>query len=263
MPTPKRVSQIKSQLLRPALTSHFEVQIPIPSDLRGQLGTQQDTLNLSCCEATLPGSSLATLETNNDYTGVTEKHAYRRMFDGQIDFTFYVDAVNYLPIKFFESWIRYAMNENTNEARAKNYNYRVKYPDDYITDQGLIVRKFERDYRSQLTYEFIRSFPLSISSMPVSYEASSLLKCTVTMNYIRYIINEISGAQSGAQTTQPTPLFTPIEQAQFNASDLTLPGFEGRELLTAGGVSKEVANSSGNKITLTGQDYTRRRQGLD
>jgi hypothetical protein len=83
------------------------------------------------------------------------------------------------------------------------------------------------------------------------------------MNYIRYIINEISGAQSGAQTTQPTPLFTPIEQAQFNASDLTLPGFEGRELLTAGGVSKEVANSSGNKITLTGQDYTRRRQGLD
>ena len=214
MPTPKRVSQIKSQLLRPALTSHFEVQIPIPSDLRGQLGTQQDTLNLSCCEATLPGSSLATLETNNDYTGVTEKHAYRRMFDGQIDFTFYVDAVNYLPIKFFESWIRYAMNENTNEARAKNYNYRVKYPDSYITDQGLIVRKFERDYRSQLTYEFIRSFPLSISSMPVSYEASSLLKCTVTMNYIRYIINEISGAQTSQPNTNP--ILSPIEQAQFN-----------------------------------------------
>lgn len=246
MPTPKRVSQIKSQLLRPALTSHFEVQIPIPSDLRGQLGTQQDTLNLSCCEATLPGSSLATLETNNDYTGVTEKHAYRRMFDGQIDFTFYVDAVNYLPIKFFESWIRYAMNENTAEARNKNYNYRVKYPDSYITDQGLIVRKFERDYRSQLTYEFIRSFPLSISSMPVSYEASSLLKCTVTMNYIRYVINEITGAQTSQPTTNP--ILSPIEQAQFNNVPDYFLNPEFGVSTTTGGVSSEVARASGNTI---------------
>lgn len=208
MPAPKRVSQIKSQLLRPALTSHFEVEIPIPPDLRGVLGSQQDTLNLSCCDATLPGSKLATLETNNDYTGVTEKHAYRRMYDGQIDFTFYVDALNYLPIKFFESWIQYTVNENTDEAKAKNYNYRVKYPNSYIQDQGLIVRKFERDYQSQLTYEFIRSFPLSISSMSVSYETSSLLKCTVMMSYIRYVINEIAGAQ----TTQPSP----TQQAQSN-----------------------------------------------
>ena len=36
------------------------------------------------------------MDINNDRTGVTEKHAYRRMFDDRIDFTFYVDASNYL-----------------------------------------------------------------------------------------------------------------------------------------------------------------------
>ena len=71
------------------------------------LGQQedQDTINLLCSEAVLPGSSLATFEINNDRTGVTERHVHRRMFDDRIDLTFYVDAGNYLPIKFFETWI--------------------------------------------------------------------------------------------------------------------------------------------------------------
>ena len=63
---------------------------------------QQDQLNLQCTEASLPGSSLATFDINNDFHGVTERHAYRRMFDERIDFTFYVDANNYLPIRTFE-----------------------------------------------------------------------------------------------------------------------------------------------------------------
>jgi len=40
-------------------------------------------------EANLPGSSLATIETL-DYMGVTERHAYRRLYDDTIDFTFLV-----------------------------------------------------------------------------------------------------------------------------------------------------------------------------
>ena len=57
----------------------------------------------------------------------------------------------------------------------------------YIADQGLKIYKFERDYTSVLTYEFFRSFPLSISSMPVSYDGNNLLKCSVSMSYIRYV----------------------------------------------------------------------------
>lgn len=254
MPSPKRISQIKSNLLRPALTSHFEVEIPFPSSIQSALGIQKEMLLLSCSEASLPGSRLATAEINNSRTGVTERHAYRRIFDDSIDLTFYVDARNYLAINAFESWIRYIMNEDVNAAMSKDFAYNSRYPDEYIMDQGLIVRKFERDYQSQLTYEFVRSFPISISSMPVSYDTSSLLKCSVSMSYIRYLIKESAGGGSSGsdiapRTTQPTANpFSPIEQAKFNSSNLTIPGFEGENLLTTGGISKDVAKSSGNAI---------------
>jgi len=251
MPSPKRISQIKSSLLRPALTSHFEVEIPFPSSVQSAIGSQKESLLLSCSEASLPGSRLATAEIDNSRTGVTERHAYRRIFDDSIDLTFYVDARNYLPIRAFESWIRYIMDEDVNEAMSKDYAYNSRYPDDYIMDQGLIVRKFERDYQAQLTYEFVRSFPVSISSMPVSYDTSSLLKCTVSMSYIRYLITDSksSGSESPLRSTQPnTDYFSPIEQAKFNSSNLTIPGFEGENLLTTGGISKDVAKTSGNAI---------------
>ena len=37
-----------------------------------------------------------------------------------------------------------------------------------------------------MIYNFVNSYPLSITSMPVSYDTSSLLKCTVSFSYIRY-----------------------------------------------------------------------------
>ena len=98
----RSVSKIKSDLLRPALTSVFEVEVPIPN-LSPGLQTN-DTLNLMCSEASLPGSSLATMEINNDFTGVTERYAHRKVFDDRLDLTFYVDASEYLPIQFFETW---------------------------------------------------------------------------------------------------------------------------------------------------------------
>ena len=72
-----------------------------------------------CSEAVLPGSQLATTEMNNDFTGVTERHAYRRIYDETIDLTFYVDADNYLPIRFFEEWISGIVNEDQQDALAK------------------------------------------------------------------------------------------------------------------------------------------------
>ena len=109
MPKKRSISDIKSNLLSPALSSHFEVEIGLPNAefVQRIIGANQDKLNLMCSEATLPGSQLATLDIKNDFTGVSEKHAYRRMFDDRIDLTFYVDAQNYLPIRFFEAWIRF------------------------------------------------------------------------------------------------------------------------------------------------------------
>ena len=214
MPSVRTVSNIKANLLRPATTSHFEVEIPIPDALSRWRGVgKQDKIQLMCSEASLPGSNLATFEINNDRTGVTEKHVHRRIFDDRIDLTFYVDAGLYQPIKFFEDWIAFITNNGAtdNDLVDKAYDYRMRYPDDYIKDQGLIVRKFEKDHQNILEYEFVRVFPLAINSMPVSYDTSSLLKCSVSMSYIRYYVKNLD-------KTYAYPQSTPKGQAKFNAA---------------------------------------------
>jgi hypothetical protein len=209
MPTVRNIADIKSNLLRPALTSHFEVEIGLPigdnfPTFLQQNGVSYNTndqtqLRLMCSEATLPGSNLATFDINDNFHGVTERHAYRRIYDDRIDLTFYVDAENYLPIRFFETWMKYIVDESTVSgdkgvgSKDLNYFYRIRYPegnDGGYTSQGLKVIKFERDYKQKLEYNFIKSFPISITSMPVSYDSSSLLKCTVSMTYIRYVLIE-------------------------------------------------------------------------
>ena len=229
MPAIRTVSNIKTNLLRPALTSHFEVEVGVPNALRSFLGTGQDKLNLMCSEAVLPGSQLATIEIMNDFQGVTERHAYRRQFDQSIDLTFYVDAENYIPIKFFEKWISYIMDEgNDNQMAFNNYSYRSRYPSEY-TATGLSVTKFERDYKNQLKYDFVKSFPLAITSMPVSYESSSLLKCSVQMTYIRYIL---TGNDASLFTKPPLGGFNPFQIANFNS----------------GAIQDAVANFAGNTV---------------
>jgi hypothetical protein len=76
--------------------------------------------NLMCSEATLPGSNLATFEINDNFHGVTERHAYRRVYDDRIDLTFYVDADNYIPIKYFETWMKYVVGESKKLKEEEN-----------------------------------------------------------------------------------------------------------------------------------------------
>ena len=152
--------------------------------------------------ASLPGSKLITTEIKNDRTGVTEHHVHRRMYDETIDLEFYVPAENYIPIRIFECWMDYASGVELEDERkdtiSPNYHYRMNYPDDYIADQGLKIRKFERDFTQSeaniaggyLEYEFIRAFPVAVNSMPISYDASELLKVNVQFSYIRYVMNK-------------------------------------------------------------------------
>ena len=211
MPTPRSVSKIKESLLRPALTSHFEVEVPFPQadlGLSAFIGQGQENLNLRCSNASLPGSNLATLELNNTFHGVTQRHAYRRVFDDRIDLEFFVDAEKYNTIRFFEKWIDAIMLQGESDGPnpvSQDYAYRVRYSDDYVSSSGLKVKKFERDYASNLTYTFVNAYPFTISSMPVSYDSSSLLKCTVSFSYLRYIINNVQTPEPDASPTQKPP----------------------------------------------------------
>ena len=216
------IDQFKSQLGRPSLTSKYYLELAIPrsdGEFRSLLqkrgiqlaATDQSNLNLYCSEASLPGSSLALIDIASDRTGVTERHAHRRVFDDRIDFTFYVDGNNYLAIKFFESWIDFisgAATSDDNEQETETYHYRMNYVDDYACS-GMKITKFESDTYTKtgnsLTYNFIKAFPIAINSMPVSYDSSQLLKCTVSMTYIRYTLTPTKAAASPENKNTPQP----------------------------------------------------------
>jgi len=295
MPSAKSIQDIKTNLLNPALTSLYYVTIGKPKGKESKganeinkffaanlgNGINQEKLNLMCCEATLPGSNLATLELTNDRTGVTERHAYRRVYDDRIDLTFYVNAEDYLPIRYFETWIKYiaqesvAKDDTKGTTESSNYFYSFQYPDSYMDPQGLTVTKFERSslgYEGKsstggkvqkggrLKYTFIRSFPISINSMPVSYDSSSLLKCTVSMSYIRYILDRTtdppldpaSDSSTAARGDLSSAFNTPLtaqQQAAVNAAyggrldlGLNIPP------TTTGGFPSSAAKSSGNTV---------------
>ena len=91
------------------------------------------------------------------------------------------------------NYISNTTNRNDPEfksAEDEAHFYRVKFPNDYQKG-SLEITKFEKNLDSRrqtkiLTYKFVNCFPLAINSMPVSYDASDLLKCSVSFSYTRY-----------------------------------------------------------------------------
>ena len=244
VPTPKErsMSEIKSKLLNPALTSHFECTFNPPNIVRTWAGNREaagagalynsDLLTIACCEASLPGSSLVTHEINNDFHGVTERHAYRRLYDDRMDFSFYVDH-DYKIIQFFENWISYIVDEQISRGiESPNYFYRMNYPDgdtgqigDGYRSPALYINKFERDYLGRfLQYRFFQAYPISISSMPVSYDSSNLLKCTVSFTYTIYLVT----TETGMISREPKETSAPQFNKEYYGPGL--PGDQANEL---------------------------------
>lgn len=241
-PTPqiKSVDQLKANILSPATTSNYICRFAFPSGGGKEFtdlykGANQELLEISCSEASLPGASLATLDIDNSFHGVSEKMAYRKIYDDRADFTFIVDR-DYFAIKYFEKWISFIVGES-NDVNVPasipaivqdNYSYRVKYPEEYRTDQ-LYITKFEKDHfasskiqkTTTLVYKFIGAYPISIVSMPISYDQSQLLKCTVSFTYLRYVVN---------------PTKEPIEETPAGSES------------SAGGQSLPIKNSSLDSI---------------
>ena len=209
-PPPRRqsMSALKSKILQPSLTSHYEVYIQAPTEVNSYItltnagpglsidGTKlEDRLSVPCTEASLPGSRVATHELKDDYTGVTQKHAHRRLYDDSANFTFYVDAEEYYVIRYFEGWLSWIHQENQSgpdrQVFKQNFNHRMAFPRSYYADE-LSITKFERDYNvesGKLTYQFRDAFPIGISAMPMSYDSSQLMKCTVEFQFSRYIVD--------------------------------------------------------------------------
>ena len=208
------VSKIKANLLNIAQSSLYKMTIPIPTAVRSTLNLNDgdyENINLLCSEATLPGSSLTTHDVTNDYHGVTEKMAYRRMYDETVGLTFYVDR-DYKVIQLIEGWMDYITGIDDKQTYKKPYaSYRMAYPSSY--KENMFLTKFEKDQftrdfsetrggtrttsRTVLEYTFVNAFPLSLTAIPVSYEDSQILKCSVSFNFIRYVMERKKSLVTG------------------------------------------------------------------
>ena len=230
-PRPYKTSELKSRITNLAQTSVYQLKIQPPAGLFSLLketGRDLDynrageNLELLCDSAVLPGSSFATHEPTNDYAGVTEKMAYRRMYDGTLDLSFMVDR-NYNVIEMLDGWLDFISGVGITGSRqsykSRHVNYRMTYPEQYRTE--LYLTKFEKDVSypdefsntvaqssterpKQLLYTFVGAFPSSVTSTPVSYGPSDVLRVNVSFSYMRYVrerknvnINPYASTNSG------------------------------------------------------------------
>ena len=209
-PNAFKTGALKSKIMNLAQTSVYQVKIQPPPNVLNFLRTERsldytqrgENIELLCHQTTLPGTSFSTTEATNNYTGVTERMVYRRMFDSTIDMTFYVDKA-YDVIEFFEGWVDYMSGLGSTLAREEYRKpqafYRQNYYNDYASS-SLFLTKFERSYDRQLgaveqaepqkylEYEMIQAYPKAINSMELGYaQYDSLLTLDVTFGYTRYV----------------------------------------------------------------------------
>ena len=212
-PRPYKTSELKYRITNLAQTSVYQIKIQPPGGLISLLkevgrdldyGRAGENIELLCDSAVLPGSSFATHEPTNDYAGVTEKMAYRRMYDGTLDLSFMVDR-SYNVIEMLDGWLDFISGVGITGSRqsykSRQANYRMTYPEEYRTEIYLV--KFEKDISypddfgdiiegvldppKQLLYTFVGAFPTSVTSTPVSYGPSDVLRVNVSFSYMRYV----------------------------------------------------------------------------
>jgi len=204
-PTRVKTSDFLSRVLNVAQTSVYLVKLqppPAVASFLNQRGLNYSTagedVELACTQTSLPGHQVNTIDVMNDYRGVTEKMAYRKQYDN-LAFTFYVDN-QYDVVQMFEGWIDYIAGHTLSENQYINQyaSYRMNYPEGNggYRCNSVFVTKFEKGVEARrqdtpnykLDYTFVGAYPLSINSTPVSYAQSDVLKYTVNMTYIRYVM---------------------------------------------------------------------------
>ena len=88
-------------------------------------------------------------------------------------------------LTFFEKWIGFIVNEPNLDLSERSefglnrddYFYRVNFPKEYQT--AIYIKKFEKDYSRFLEYRFLKAYPISINSMPVSYDVCLRYRCAL------------------------------------------------------------------------------------
>ena len=152
-----------------------------------------EDLGLYASEAVLPGSSFADVEVSGDRQGITERMPFKRIYD-DVTLTFMVDK-DYKVLRYFEAWMQLINPLHGHVGgKANNQVMTLNYPKDYKCTMSVV--KFNKDYfrrgGAYIYYCFVRSWPLSMSSIPVNYDSGSVLKLNVTFRYERYVVENVT-----------------------------------------------------------------------
>ena len=262
--SPKRVSDFKPLFGNLAQTSHYQLFFGGLSPqlinylIRKGVSTAfiSQSAGLLCYSASLPTASFAPKAVDGNFTGLTENFAVARQYS-QIGLDFYVDS-EYQLLKFLESWSEFIASGSHNPINSRigstsqlrnNYFVRMQYPEYYKSNLTRII-KFDRDYESEIEYNFVGLWPISMSPPQVSYTESSILKVSATFQYDRYVsgavlsFNEFIGNStnrdqtSGARSSAPEIGRVPVS-----------PGVGG------GGVLFRPRNISTTEAIVTNQLY--------
>ena len=124
----------------------------------------------------------------------------------------------------------------------------------------MTIVKFEKDLgfgkdtsQNILVYEFVQAFPKSISSVPVSYDGSNVLKTTVSFTYTRYFISSL--------TTKVDSRFTKKQGPNPNApGNVDLNGDIASVAESAIAQSSDITNRRSSQWL--GSNFKTRRRGL-
>jgi hypothetical protein len=230
--------------LNNTLMSYIQTKIGFQEDVRLFLSRKTGLL---CSEASLPTSSLATGEVRDNFMGIPQEFAHTRLYT-DIDFTFYVDT-NYVNLRIFESWMDYISGGSGADELSENYYRRMTYPSTYKV-QTMFISKFEKDFNSQIDYQFINAFPKLVTAIPVAYGAADLLKVTVQFSYDRYIVNprgsikkaNISEFSDIPRIANDAP---PTQGIEVQNKKTKLTNDQGGTAATAGGAAADTTGATG------------------
>ena len=186
-------------------------------------GNAPDRFDFLCAEAMIPGTTFQTYQELGSRQGIQEAFPMRREYT-DMAMSFYVSS-DYQILRLFQEWINFANPVYNGPAGTpksgspggyptsagfRNGYHRFRYPDYY--KRAISITKFERNLKESITYTFVNAFPITVKSIPLSYEGAQLLQVGVEFKYDRYVITEQNkpvreapAATSQSSTTQGAP----------------------------------------------------------
>ena len=170
------ITEFSSVIGRKGLASSnkFQVQIYLPG------GTNNPDLDIMCDSASLAGKSIATM-TEINY-GIRREVAYAAPTYDDLTLTFYCTE-KLEEKKILDRWQNQIVK--TNGLNKTGGSFDVGYYDDYAGSSKVVVTKLSVSGEPTFVYEYVETFPKSITAMELSHaQTSSPMKVSAVFKYI-------------------------------------------------------------------------------